>query len=54
MLDQALTAVDSQWHGASVAGHVLVGRTDVRPGDDGRNVGAHRLGGGEDKGVGVP
>ena len=54
VLDQALAAVDAQRHGASVFGHVLVGHTDVRPSDNGRDVGAHRRGGGEDEGVSVP
>ena len=54
VLDQTLSAVDPQWHGTSVAGHILVGHTHVGPGDDGRDVGAHRLGGGEGEGVGIP
>ena len=54
MLDQTLSAVDPQGHDASVSGDVLIGGTDIGPGDDGRDVGAHGLGGGEGEGVGIP
>ena len=53
VLDHALAAVDPQGHGAPVAGHVLVCGADVGACHNGRDVGAHRLGGGEGEGTGL-
>ena len=53
VLDQALSAVDPQGHDASVSSDVLIGGTDIGPGDDGRDVGAHGLGRGEGEDVGI-
>ena len=52
MLDQALAAVDAQGNGAPVARHILIGGSHVGARDDRRDVGAHRLCGGEGEGVG--